>query len=182
MHDLYLSKRPVELRNSGRFYSTPMEGKISGDIWYSKNPMGKNTISQIMKNLVSGTQIDSTKKITNHSGRKTLVKKLKAAEIPETSIIKVTGHKHPDGLKSYDPGDEGEFRGMSRAIGLSSVTSPAPVPSTRLSVDDGNVRMQSGDWGQYVFNNCTVNFNSTVTQVSRKRKCVIYDSSQESQE
>ena len=56
------------------------------------------------------------KKITNHSGRKTLVKKLKAAQVPESSIIKVTGHTTEQGLRSYDPEDEGEYRGMSNII------------------------------------------------------------------
>ena len=59
-----------------------------------------------MKEIVSGTELQhSGRKLTNHSGRKTLVKKMKQANVPEESIIKVTGHKRTHGLKSYDPGD-----------------------------------------------------------------------------
>ena len=48
--------------------------------------------------------------------RKTAVKKLKAANVPESSIIKVTGHTGTIVLKSYDPGDQNEFREMSSAL------------------------------------------------------------------
>ena len=67
--------------------------------------------------IVENTPIPPTKRLTNHSGRKTVVKKLKkAAKIPETSIIKVTGHTNTRGLRSYDAGDEEEFREMSNAL------------------------------------------------------------------
>ena len=112
LFDLYTSKRPVDQKLSGRFYLTARDDKVAEPIWYTKNPMGKNTISSIMKNLVAGMEIDSLKKITNHSGRKTLVKKLKAAKVPESSIIMVTGHKSKAELRSYDPGDEEKFRSM----------------------------------------------------------------------
>ena len=40
-----------------------------------------------MKRIVEDTAVSLNKRITNHSGRKTLVKKLKSAQIPESSII-----------------------------------------------------------------------------------------------
>ena len=69
------------------------------------------------------------KKLTNHSMRKTAVKKLKAANVPEFSIIKVTGHKGTRGLKRYDPGDQNEFCEMSNAL-----NPPSASPSTSLSI------------------------------------------------
>ena len=73
------------------------------------------------------TEIEkSRKKLTNHSGRKTLVKKLKAAKIPESSIIKVTGHTTVRGLESYDPEDEGEFSEMSHAVAIGD-KNPLPI-------------------------------------------------------
>ena len=45
---MYLSKRPDDLKNSGRFYLTPKQNVLPNDeIWYTKNPMGKNTISTL---------------------------------------------------------------------------------------------------------------------------------------
>ena len=95
LFDFYVSKRPVNLRNTGRFYLSPKSNPPSDDCWYFSRPIGHNTISQIMKKLVQGTSVSSNKRITNHSGRKTVVKKLKAAEIPESSIIKVTDPSTP---------------------------------------------------------------------------------------
>ena len=63
------------------------------------------------------------KRFTNHSGRKTVVKKLKASNVPESSIVKVTGHSSVAGLQSYDPEDEQEFQQMSNAIGLQAAGS-----------------------------------------------------------
>ena len=54
------------------------------------------------------------KKLTNHSTRKTLVKKLKQAKVPGSEIIKITGHSSEKGLQAYDSGDEAEMRSVSR--------------------------------------------------------------------
>jgi hypothetical protein len=116
----FVSKRPADMRNAGRFYLTPrrpVDDYLACSEWYLRNPMGKNKISSIMKELISGTDVElSRKKLTNHSGRKTCIKRLKAAKIPESSIIKVTGHTSTQGLRSYDPEDEGEFSEMSNVI------------------------------------------------------------------
>ena len=84
---MYLSKRPDDLKNSGRFYLTPKKNVLQTDeIRYAKNPMGKNTISNIMKALIAGTPLENCgKKLTNDSMRKTAVKKLKAANTESIS-------------------------------------------------------------------------------------------------
>ena len=70
-----------------------------------------------MKHLISGTEVEnSRKKLTNHSGRKTLIKKLKDAGVAESCIIKVSGHSTTAGLRNYDPEDEVEFQNMSNAL------------------------------------------------------------------
>ena len=56
--------------------------------------------------------------------RKTTVKKLKTANVPESSIIKVTEHSSTKGLKSYDLGDQHEFREMSHALSAPSSLCP----------------------------------------------------------
>ena len=56
------------------------------------------------------------KKLTNHSARKVLVKKLKQAGLPKSEIITVTGHNHTSGLDAYDSGDEFEQRQISFKI------------------------------------------------------------------
>ena len=60
-----------------------------------------------MKALIAGTQLENCrKKLTNYNMRKTAVKKVKAANVSESLIIKVTVHTTTRGLKNYDPGPE----------------------------------------------------------------------------
>ena len=173
-----LSKQPGDLKNSGRFYLTPKQSVLqTNKIWYIKNPMGKSTISNIMKALIAGTPLENSgEKLTNHDMRKTVVKKLKAANVPESSIIKVTGHTSIGGLKIYDPGDQNEFCEMSNAL-----NPPSASPSTLLSIQSASsssLAVLKTNKPTYVFDGCTVNFNSisqNVKSESRKRKYVIYD-------
>ena len=139
LFQLYLGKRPDELKRKGRFYLKPV---IDGthpfrNDWYGVLPVGKNTISNFMKEMISGTSVvDSGKKLSNHSGRKTCVKKLRTASIPDTSIIKVTGHTTTKGLDSYDREDEGDFMRMSKALHQerpsTSQTSSAAYPMSNF--------------------------------------------------
>ena len=43
--------------------------------------------------------------MTNHIGRKTLIKKMKHADIPKSLITKITSHKATEGVRSYEPGN-----------------------------------------------------------------------------
>ena len=45
---LYLSKRPIELRNNGPFYLAIIHSP-SSSIWFKRTPMGVNQINSIMK-------------------------------------------------------------------------------------------------------------------------------------
>ena len=56
------------------------------------------------------------KKLTNHSGHKTVVRNMKASGIIKCKIINVTGHRHEHGLDPYDFGDENEQRFWSNVI------------------------------------------------------------------
>ena len=56
------------------------------------------------------------KRITNHSDRKTVVKKLKSSGIPKCEIKNITGHTSAQGLDDYDSGDEREQQMISNII------------------------------------------------------------------
>ena len=65
---MHLSKRPDDLKNSGRFYLTPKQNVLQTDeIWYTKNSLGKNTVSSIMKALISSNSIRKLWEKTNKS-------------------------------------------------------------------------------------------------------------------
>ena len=62
-------------------------------IWYKKTPIGKNTITTIRKKLKENSPLKDLcpeKNLTNHSARKTVVKKLKSPGIPKCEIKNIT--------------------------------------------------------------------------------------------
>ena len=67
----------------------------SGLTWYKRQPMGKDSINAIMKKMKQNSPLQELcpdKNLTNHSGRKTVVRKMKACGIAKCEIINVTGH------------------------------------------------------------------------------------------
>jgi len=66
------------MKKSGPFYLTVIDKPVSS-VWYKKTPMRKNTINTIMKNMKLDSPLKDLcpeKNLTNHSARKTMVKKL----------------------------------------------------------------------------------------------------------
>lgn len=72
-----------------------------------------------------------TKKITNHSARKTLVKKLKSNQVAKSDIIGITGHNSEAGLDAYASGDEAQQEAISHAI--DNVNVPPRIESASTS-------------------------------------------------
>ena len=62
------------------------------------------------------SEIFPNKKITNHSARKTSVRKSRNAGFPTCEIKNITGHASDRGLDPYDSGNEDEMHKMSAAI------------------------------------------------------------------
>ena len=89
----YLDKRPVELKMTGPVYLGVID-KPQTCVWYKKMPMGKNTINNIMKTMKENSPLKDAcpdKKLTIHTARKTVVKKLKSSGIPKCEIKNITG-------------------------------------------------------------------------------------------
>ena len=112
----YLAHRPEEMRNSGPFYLAIIE-KPKSEVWYKKQRVGVNKIDSFMKNMALEAELDvEGRELTNHSVRKTLVKKLKASNQPRSTIIGVTGHTSERSLADYEEGDEAKRRQISSVI------------------------------------------------------------------
>ena len=114
----------------------------------------------------------SDKKLTNHSARKTLVKKIKQNYIPKSEIIGITGHNSEAGLDAYDSRNEEQQRAISNAI---DTVNKDPVHFQRshskpwvILRNDERVKNRIFNffyqkWASpkstnYHFHNCTVNF------------------------
>ena len=115
---LFKYKRPVELRNMGPFYLTVIDAPLT-DVWYKNQAMGVNTINTMLSRMKKKSplaELCANKKITNHSARKTTVRKLKSFGFPKCEIKNITGHSSERGLDAYDSGNEDEMFAMSSAI------------------------------------------------------------------
>ena len=85
----YLSKKPENLTLAGPFYLACIENPTKTDVWYKKSRMGKNTISKIMQSMKENSPLQEMcpdKRLSNHSVRKTVARKLKAKGVPKSEI------------------------------------------------------------------------------------------------
>lgn len=74
-------------------------GKTS-DVWYSSQPMGKNTLGTLAKTM--SDKAGFTARHTNHSGRKTSITNLLDAEVPANEVAQLSGHKNIMSLNHYN--------------------------------------------------------------------------------
>jgi len=155
----YLGKQPSKMQKSGPFYLTVIDKPVSS-VWYKKTPMGKNTINTIMKNMKKKSPLKDLcpeKNLTNHSARKTMVKKLKSSGIPKCEIKNITGHASANGLDDYDSEDKREQQIISRAI---DNTGPVPSRDTLWQLYPANSTASLCAPGHvYNFSHCSVTLN-----------------------
>ena len=117
----YLNRRPVSPRANGPFYLTPLSKTTSkNNVWFKIQNLGIHSIDKIMKTTIADTPLASgSKRLTNHSARKTLVKKLRLRNVERSFIMNVTGDRNEQSLNDYDEENENEQRHISNLIGSS---------------------------------------------------------------
>ena len=177
----YVSRRPINMQNTGPFYlSIKTNRRVDERTWYKVQPMGVNKINSMMKTIVAGTSLESSeKRFSNHSARKTLVNKMKKANLERSAIAKVTGHRSLQSLDDYDEADEQEQRDLSWAISKKNAHSSAlATTSHQVNQDSAGPSFPSiSSQAQNLmnsFHNCTVTFNlhnskSPVIQPRKRR-------------
>ena len=72
------------------FYLHPLKDP-QPHLWYSKQPMGKNYLGEMLPRLSKATGLAT--RYTNHSLRSTAVRRLTEAELESRQIMSVTGHR-----------------------------------------------------------------------------------------
>ena len=69
---------PTDLDKVLQSFYAEVRKPVSNSLWYKNVPMVQHTINSIMKRMIENSPLrNSDKKLTNHSARKTLVKKLR---------------------------------------------------------------------------------------------------------
>ena len=163
-----VSKQPSSLRVTGPLYLTPLR-KPRESLWYSVQKVGEATIKTYMKTIARNGGIDTDgRRFTNHSIRKTTVRKLQKAGISNDKIASITGHKSEETLRDYAATDMEDHKKISNIL---SVKPAMGVPcNTVQSVPQASMRQPLQPLSQKippcVFNNCTVYFSASSTSSS----------------
>ena len=71
---------------------------------------------------------------TNHSGRKTLVQKLRDNDVPPNQMVQVTGHKNLLSVNYYSSLRERQMENISKILSSSSSTTNAALPAVQKSL------------------------------------------------
>ena len=89
------SRRPQKLKTTGPFYLFIKTNRRPDDnVWFKVQPKGENKINDRMKSIVADTILESSdKKFTNNSARKTVVGKLKKANLERSGIVKAAKYE-----------------------------------------------------------------------------------------
>ena len=100
--DTYISKLPPSVvMGQGTFYLRPLQKpKDQTSPWFSSIPVGKNTLSGMIKNMCRDAGISGKK--TNHSLRATGTTEMFQAQVPEKIIQERTGHRSVAALRTYE--------------------------------------------------------------------------------
>ena len=97
--------------------------------------------------------------MSNHSVRKTVVRKLKAKGVPKSDIITITGHRQEQSVEAYDSGNEDEQRQLSHIIDWKDVQ--IGEQTSRVPLQPLNIQSSAavGSGHIYNFHNCNVVIN-----------------------
>lgn len=97
LYKKYLSHVPKEISDNA-FYLRAL-AKPNGDIWYYKKAVGRETLGNVVKNIMKNAGFEGH--FTNHSLRRSCATRLYNAGISEQVIQETTGHRSSDGVKAY---------------------------------------------------------------------------------
>lgn len=167
-----VSKRPSELKASGPLYLTPLRKQRNWskeDVWFSRTPVGMNYINKFMNSMAHDAGLDVTgKNFTNHSLRKTTVKKLKKAGVSNTDIMAITGHKSEQSLADYDQLDLEDHHRLGSILSHDPKLPSASTSNNTTSHQSGSENVQPSMFSNcfphaapVYFQHCNVYFNST---------------------
>lgn len=119
LFQIYLGHRPAQCDDA--FYLTPLR-KPKGVIWYSKMPVGHNTLSKTVSRLCKDGGIAGYK--TNHSLRMTAATRLFHSGVDEQLIMSHTGHRSVDGVRTYKRETAVQKRSISQVLNSASNGQP----------------------------------------------------------
>ena len=101
----WLSHRPSESCSPHSPLFLAVRRPCRGNIWYKNGPLGEKQFSKMWSSACSVAEIP---KKTGHAGRKTLMKAMGKADVPDHYQVQVSGHKNTDSIRQYNTLDDDE--------------------------------------------------------------------------
>ena len=111
---LYNQLCPAD-RPHDAFYLTPLKTPKQ-DCWFSRSPVGHNTLKNFMKNLCKQAGIQGFK--TNHSLCATAATRLYSEGVDEQLVMERTGHRSIEGVRSYKRTSQQQKENVSDILNL----------------------------------------------------------------
>ena len=105
--------------------------KENDQVWYKRCPLGKNQLGKFLSAAADAAGLQAgSKKLSNHSVRKTSIGTLLEANFPENYVMQLSGHKNIQSLGAYKSAYLRHQRQMSDTLSRNQAEiSPQPTPS-----------------------------------------------------
>ena len=140
----------------------------------------------MMKRMIAGANIQTNKKLSNHSARKFLIQKLNDNNVPPNRIMQISGHKNVNSINNYSHINQTQHKDISRILhsNLDINTADLQASSSKSiqAASTANVSIHGGIQTLFAGPIHGANFNIHVHQNSpyhspdrrsRKRVCLI---------
>ena len=126
IYKLYASKRPISMSGEETpFYlaQNVLRNSDRDKPWHIDGPLGVNKLNSLMKTMASKAGLRG--RLTNHSGRKTMMQELVNNNVPPNQIIQLSGHSNLKSVNNYSKLSGKQQQDMSRIISnFTNVTQP----------------------------------------------------------
>ena len=160
--------------------------QLSDAVWFTKRPVGKNTLGNILTEARKQFGL-AGRKVSNHSVRKTGITRLMDGNVPETLIAQHSGMSSTESLKCYKQANAQQQARMSNLLCLDATDAPggsreqAPAAADSLvpfgedeieidqimsAIPDALPLASSanGVFSGAILNNCTINLTFNVAK------------------
>lgn len=148
------------------FYLAVNHQRLPKSYWYKKQPLGVTLLNRIMKELADRSGVQGRK--TNHSARKTMIQTLWTANVPDSTIMQLSGHKSVSSLNHYKKPSLDQQQSMSTLLSNCQPSySEVTISTTNQEVHDKNqFTSTQGLLPNATFNSKSSLYRRQVTQIT----------------
>lgn len=123
LYKTFDSHRPQKSKTpESPFFLAVNQNWQKNSLWYKNSPLGKNSIGKFLSQAARSAGLpQKSKKLANHSVRKTSISRLLDAGTPENFVCQLSGHKNLQSLSTYKSASINHQQFMSDTLTRASV-------------------------------------------------------------